>query len=235
MNVVALICARGGSKGLPGKNIRPLVGKPLIGWAIDEIKKVDRIDRIIISTDSEEIASVASKYGAEIPFLRPNELAGDESSEWLVWQHALNYLKETEGSYPDVLIVVPTTAPLRHYQDLENCLDRFEEGDVDIVITVTDAHRSPFFNMVKVNEDQSVNLVIHPDSLVTRRQDAPVVYDMTTVAYVTSPEFVMTSKGIFSGRVGSVHIPLDRAIDIDTAMDFKIAECLLSASHTELK
>ncbi|MBT6050346.1 MAG: acylneuraminate cytidylyltransferase family protein [Candidatus Scalindua sp.] len=235
MNVVALICARGGSKGLPGKNIRPLAGKPLIAWAIDHIREVKRINRIIVSTDSEEIASVASNFGAEIPFLRPAELAQDNSSEWMVWQHAMEYLKKIDGYYPDVLIVVPTTAPLRSSVDLVNCLDEYEKGDVDIVVTATDAHRSPFFNMVKQNEDKTVSLVISPDSKVHRRQDAPVVYDMTTVAYVTSPEFVMNNKGVFDGRVGYVHVPVERALDIDTALDFRIAECLISddSANTE--
>lgn len=235
MDIVALICARGGSKGLPGKNIRPLAGKPLIAWAIDHIREVKRIDRIIVSTDLEEIASVASNFGAEIPFLRPAELAQDNSSEWIVWQHAMDYLKRTDGNYPDILIVVPTTAPLRSSVDLENCLDEYEKGDVDIVVTATDAHRSPFFNMVKQNEDKTISLVISPDSKVNRRQDAPVVYDMTTVAYVTSPEFVMNNKGMFDGRVGYVHVPVERALDIDTALDFRIAECLISDNNANTK
>jgi len=235
MKVVALICARGGSKGLPGKNIRPLAGKPLIAHAIDTIKETKLIDRIIVSTDSDEIASVASSYGAEIPFMRPPELAQDTSSEWLVWQHAMEYLKETDGNYPDVLMVVPTTAPLRSVNDLSNCLNKYKENNVDIVISVTDAHRSPFFNMVKENEDETVKLVIPPEDTVSRRQDAPVVYDMTTVAYVTSPEFVMNNKGLFDGRVGYVHVPAERALDIDTALDFRIAECLISNDDANCK
>lgn len=229
MKVVALICARGGSKGLPGKNIRPLAGKPLIAWAIEQARAVKRIGRIIISTDSEEIATVARQAGAEVPFLRPAELAEDKSPEWLVWRHALDYLKENEGSYPDALIVVPATAPLRAVEDLERCLDEYEKGDADMVITVTDANRSPYFNMVKVFPDGAVGLVIPPDGSITRRQDAPVVYDMTTVAYVANPEFVMTRNGTFEGRVRHVHIPVERALDIDTPLDFKIAECLIDS------
>lgn len=229
MKVVALICARGGSKGLPGKNIRPLAGKPLIAWAIEQARAVKRIGRIIISTDSEEIATVARQAGAEVPFLRPAELAEDKSPEWLVWRHALDYLKENEGSYPDALIVVPATAPLRAVEDLERCLDEYEKGDADMVITVTDANRSPYFNMVKVLPDGAVGLVIPPDGSITRRQDAPVVYDMTTVAYVANPEFVMTRNGTFEGRVRHVHIPVERALDIDTPLDFKIAECLIDS------
>jgi len=228
VQVVALICARGGSKGLPGKNIRPLAGRPLIAWAIAQAAAVRRIGRIIVSTDSEQIAMVAREAGAEVPFLRPPQLAEDHTPEWLVWRHALNHLRQSQGSYPDALIVVPTTAPLRSSLDLENCLDEHEKGGADIVITVTDAHRSPYFNMVKRDADGTVGLVIPPHGVVVRRQEAPVVYDMTTVAYVATPEFVMTRNGIFEGRVRQVHVPAERALDIDTLLDFRFAEFLMS-------
>lgn len=228
MNIVALICARGGSKGLPGKNIRPLAGRPLIAWAIEQARGVKRIGRIIVSTDSDQIAEIARGAGAQVPFLRPADLAQDDSPEWLVWRHALNYLKDSGGDYPEALIVVPATAPLRAVVDLERCLDEFEKGGVDVVITVTDAHRSPYFNMVKVGADGTVNLVIPPEGSISRRQDAPVVYDMTTVAYVVRPEFVMTRNGTFEGRVRHVHVPAERALDIDTPFDFRIAEWLMA-------
>jgi len=229
MNYIALICARGGSKGLPGKNIRPLAGRPLITWAIGHARAVRRIGRVIVSTDSEEIAAVAREAGAEVPFLRPAELAQDKSPERLVWRHALNFLMETDGAYPDALIVVPATAPLRAVEDLERCLDNYEAGGVDTVITVTDAHRNPYFNMVKVLPDGTVSLVIPLEESITQRQDAPTLYDMTTVAYVARPEFVMTRNGIFEGRVRHVHIPAERALDIDTLLDFRIAECLINS------
>jgi N-acylneuraminate cytidylyltransferase len=229
MKAVAFIFARGGSKGLPGKNIRYLAGKPLIGWAIEQASAVARIDRVIVSTDSEEIAEVARTHGAEVPFIRPTELAQDNTPEWLVWRHALNYLKESTGSYPEALVSVPATAPLRAVEDLEHCLDEYEKGGADVVITVTDAHRSPYFNMVKAEGDGCVGLVIPPVGSVFRRQDAPVVFDVTTVAYVVRPEFVMTRNGIFEGLVRHVHVPLERALDIDTPLDFRIAECLMAS------
>lgn len=235
MNIVALICARGGSKGLPGKNIRSLAGRPLIARAIDQARAVKRINRVIISTDSHEIAIVAREAGADVPFLRPAELAQDNSSEWMVWRHALNFLKESDGAYPDALIVVPTTAPLRAILDLEQCLDEYEKNEADVVITVTEAHRSPYFNMVKVHTDGTVGLVISPEGSVIRRQDAPVVYDMTTVAYVANPEFVMTRNGLFEGRVRHVLIPATRALDIDTVLDFEIAECLIGRNLENFK
>ncbi len=228
MKATAFIFARGGSKGLPGKNIRPLGGKPLMAWSIEHALAVKRVARVIVSTDSHEIAAVARAHGAEVPFIRPEELARDDSPEWLAWRHALNYLLDEEGVLPDAMVSVPTTAPLRSPLDIENCLDVYEKGGADMVITVTDAHRSPYFNMVKANADGTVGLVIPPQSVVARRQDVPTVFDMTTVAYVARPEFVLTHNATFEGRVRHVHVPLERAIDIDTLLDFRIAECLLS-------
>ncbi len=227
MKIVAFIFARGGSKGLPGKNIRLLGGKPLIAWSIELALSVDRIDRVIVSTDSDEIAEISRRQGAEVPFIRPAELASDESAEWLAWRHGLEYLKENTGSLPEVMVSVPATAPLRLAVDIENCLDEYEKGSVDVVITVTDAHRNPFFNMVKSNLDGTYGLVIAQPLVVERRQDAPRVYDMTTVCYVANSKFVMTHNSIFEGRVKAVHIPIERAIDIDTLLDFQIAEALL--------
>ena len=234
MNAVALIFARGGSKGLPGKNIRLLGGKPLIAWSIEHALAVRRIARVIVSTDSQEIGAVASEYGAEVPFIRPAELARDDSPEWLAWRHALNYLLDSGGALPDAMVSVPATAPLRLPLDIENCLDEYEKGDADVIITVTDAHRIPYFNMVKINADGTVGLIMPPQSAIARRQDAPPVFDMATVAYVARPEFVMTHNATFQGRVRAVHVPTERAIDIDTLLDFQIAECLMHVRDQKL-
>jgi len=234
MKVVAFIFARSGSKGLPGKNIRPLGGKPLIVWSIEHALAVKRVERLIVSTDSEEIATVARKFGAEVPFIRPAELARDDSPEWLGWRHALNYLRETMGVLPEVMVSVPTTAPLRLPIDIENCLEEYEKGDADTVITVTAAHRNPYYNMVKKNTDGTVALVIPTESAMTRRQNAPQVYDIATVCYVANPEFVMTHNGAFEGRVRAVHVPPERTIDIDTLLDFQIAEGLIKLREKNL-
>ena len=231
MSVTAFIFARGGSKGLPGKNIRPFGGKPLIAWSIEQALAVDRVDRVIVSTDSDKIASVAKDFGAHVPFMRPAELAGDQSPEWLAWRHALDFLKVSEGGLPDAMLSVPATAPLRRQVDLENCLDEYEKGDVDVVITVTEAHRSPYFNMVKENTDGTVGLVIPLQTSIARRQDSPAVFDMATVAYVVRPEFVFSNTSTFEGRVRAVQIPSKRAIDIDTLLDFQIAEYLLGVGE----
>ena len=226
MKYIVLICARGGSKGLPGKNIKPLNGIPLIGWSINIAKQIDRISRIIVSTDSEEIAKVALEYGAEVPFIRPKELAQDDSPEWLTWRHAVNYMKESDDKDVNAIVALPVTAPLRSIGDVNACIDLFESEDVDSVITVSKASRSPYFNMT-VNNNGYTELVISPKSQVTRRQDAPEVFDMTTVAYVVNTDFIKNYNGIFEGKVKSVVIPQERSIDIDTLLDFKIAECLV--------
>lgn len=234
MKATAFIFARGGSKGIPRKNVRAFGGKPLIAWSIAHALAVKRIERVIVSTDSQEIAAVAREYGAEVPFIRPAELARDDSPEWLAWRHALNYLLDNDGALPDAMVSVPTTAPLRLPLDIENCLDDYEKGGADMVITVTDTHHSPYFNMVKTHVDGTVELVIPPQAVIVRRQDAPTVFDMTTVTYVARPEFVMTHHGTFEGRVRAVHVPNERAIDIDTLLDFQIAECLLSLREQKL-
>jgi N-acylneuraminate cytidylyltransferase len=227
MNLVAFIFARGGSKGLPGKNLRLLCGKPMIAWSIEHARAVQRIRRVIVSTDSEEIAEISRQFGAETPFMRPENLASDNSPEWLSWQHAINYLHETEGSFPDAIVSVPVTAPLRKPDDIERCIDDYMVGGADVVVTVSEAHRSPYFNMVKRNADGTVTLVIPPEEGLSRRQEAPQVFDMATVAYVASPQFVLRHRHMFEGRVRAIAVPAERAIDIDTMLDFQIAECLM--------
>ena len=231
MNAIAFIFARGGSKGLPGKNIRPFAGKPLIAWAIQHAMAVGRVRRVIVSTNDPEIAKVAKAYGAEVPFLRPVHLAGDDSPEWLAWRHALEFVRDEEGCIPEAMVSVPVTAPLRKPEDIEICLDIFEEGGVDIVITVNEAHRNPYFNMVKANPNGTVGLLIPSKGGITRRQDAPEVFDITTVAYVADPNFVLTHNSTFEGRVKSAQIPIERAIDIDTLRDFQMAEFLYKKSQ----
>lgn len=223
----ALICARGGSKGVPGKNIRELAGVPLIGHAILRAQEVEQISEVFVSTDSAEIAEVARQYGASVPFMRPADLAADDSPEWKVWQHALRFLQKKYKEAAGGLVVVPATAPLRAAEDIGKCIRKFEEEECDCVITVTEAHRSPYFNMVTTAEDGYTRLVIDHRKKIFRRQDVPAVYDMTTVAYVVRPEFVLSSDGLFSGRVKHVTVPVERALDIDTEFDFKLAEFLL--------
>ncbi len=225
----ALICARGGSKGVPGKNIRELAGIPLIGHAILKALEVEKVSEVFVSTDSDEIAEIAKEYGAIVPFRRPDHLAADDSPEWKVWQHAVRYLQDNYIEPVSGLVVVPATAPLRIAEDIRRCVETYEKSDCDCVISVTEAHRNPYFNMVFTTEDGYSRLVIEQEKYVFRRQDVPVVYDMTTVAYVVRPEFVLSAENLFSGKIKHVVIPMERALDIDTEFDFKIAEFLLNS------
>lgn len=215
---------------MPGKNIKPLGGVPLIGWSINIAKQLDRVSRIIVSTDSEEISTIAKEFGAEVPFVRPEHLARDDSSEWLTWRHAVDYMRDNDEEAESV-VVLPATSPLRSVDDVNSCIDAFEDSEADVVITVSKATRSPYFNMVMNDKDGYASLVVSPKDKITRRQDSPEVYDMTTVAYVVSANFIQNNNGIFDGRVKSVDIPRERAVDIDDLMDFKIAELMLENGH----
>ena len=232
MKYIALICARGGSKGLSGKNIKSLDGIPLIGWSINIAKQIDRISRIIVSTDSKKIAKIATEHGAEVPFIRPADLATDDSPEWLVWRHAVNYM-ENQGEKIDSIVVLPATAPLRSVEDVNNCIDLFEKGGVDSVITVSEASRSPYFNMIINDNNGYSSLAIQSSEVITRRQDTPDVFDMTTVAYVVDVDFIKKFSGIFEGRVKSITNPIERSIDIDNIYDFKFAELILTEQYVK--
>lgn len=222
MKVYAFIFARGGSKGLPGKNILKLGGVPLLAHSIRVAREVPGISEVFVSTDDDDIASVAAEFGATV-IERPAELASDTASEWLAWRHAIEYLL-TEGKPFDVFLSLPATSPLRSVDDVQKCLDALDV-EIDVVITVTPAARSPYFNMVTRDQDGTSHIVMGLGQTV-RRQDAPPVYDMTTVAYVARPTFILNQPGLFSGRVRSVIVPKERAVDIDDAYDFVVAEAL---------
>ena len=199
----------------------------MIAWAIEQALRLECVDEVFVSTDSEEIANIARDYGATIPFLRPAELATDESPEWFAWRHFLDFLNTRGGRLPNVMLSVPTTAPLRLTSDIQRCIDLFELGTTDAVVTISDAHRNPYFNMVNIADEGFASLVAKSPSGNSRRQDSPKVFDMTTVAYVVDTKFIMEHLGLFEGRVKAVHIPPDRAIDIDNLLDFEVAEFLL--------
>jgi CMP-N-acetylneuraminic acid synthetase len=228
MKVPAYIFARGGSKGLPNKNIRLIAGKPLIAWSIEQALSVDQIDSVIVSTDSEEIATISREFGAIVPFMRPQEISGDSSPEWSAWQHALRHFQDSHGFLPEAFVSIPATAPLRLVSDIERCISEFESVKPDAVITMTESRRNPYFNMVLENSNGFVNLVGNSESKIVRRQDAPPVYDITTVCYVLNPEFILTHDSIFDGKVTGVQIPAERALDIDDMYDFQIADFFLS-------
>ncbi|MCC7446579.1 MAG: acylneuraminate cytidylyltransferase family protein [Anaerolineae bacterium] len=225
-HVVGFIFARGGSKGVPRKNIRLLAGKPLIAYAIETAQASQWIERVIVSTDDPEIASVARQYHADVPFMRPAGLARDDSPEWLAWQHAIQQV-QASGSPFDVFVSIPTTAPLRSVADVDACVQLLVESDADMVITVKAASRNPYFNMVTLDSAGYARLVITPGGEVARRQDAPAIYDMTTVAYAARPGFVLRAKSMFDGKLKAVQVPAERALDIDTELDLQFAEFVM--------
>ena len=227
MSKTAFIFARGGSKGLPGKNIKMIAGKPLIAWSIEQALEVDEIERVIVSTDSREIAAISQDFGALVPFIRPPELATDEAPEWLSWKHALNFLLHSEKEMPSELISIPPTSPLRGGNDIRACLDLYRTGKFDTVLAVSEARRNPFFNMLQLHEDGCGRIVIKQDERPARRQDATAVYDISTVCYVINSSFIMKNTSIFDGRIGMHEVSPQNAIDIDSELEFRIAEFLL--------
>ena len=230
MTTYGFVFARGGSKGLPGKNIRPLCGKPLIAWAIEAGLSCGRIDKMIVSTDSEEIADIARQYGAEVPFLRPAELAADQAAEVLSWRHAVRFL-QNQGDKFDIFVSLPATAPLRTVEDICRCIDAYLEGGCDMSVVCTDPYRSPYFNMIKLDDKGYAQIVIKIDGKTyVRRQDAPPVYDLTSVCYVTSPEVILSEKNAWDdkGRVKAIKTARVNAIDIDDLVDFETAEYFMT-------
>lgn len=225
MKNIAFIFARGGSKGLPGKNIKPLAGIPLINYSIKTAKECPSIDEVFVSTDDTSIAEVARKAGAVI-INRPVELASDTSPEWLSWRHAIEWVERHYGKF-QCFVSLPATSPLRDVSDVEGAITKLKNSAADICISVSPASRSPYFNMVRLLDDKTCELVIKPDGAVTRRQDAPEVFDITTVVYAASPEFIKTNNNLFSGVVTTVVIPKDRAVDIDDIYDFLLAEAIV--------
>jgi N,N'-diacetyl-8-epilegionaminate cytidylyltransferase len=226
-NIVCFIFARKGSKGIPNKNIQILDNIPLIAHSIKAGLDSPSIDHVIVSTDSQKIADIALKFGAEVPFIRPKELAQDNSNELDAWKHGIKLYEQYYKKNIDVFISLPPTAPFRSTEDIENCIKEFNNQDCDIVITVKEAKNNPYFNMVK-NNSLGFSEIVIPGSERSffRRQDAPKVFDMTTVAYVADTRYILNSNGILQGKVKSVVIPDDRALDIDNIIDFQFAKFL---------
>ena len=217
------IFARGGSKGLPGKNLLPINDVPLIGHSIEVARKISQISKIFVSTDSAEIAEVGRLFGAEV-LMRPPELASDTASEWDAWKHAIINVEEKYGGF-DQFISLPATAPCRRVNDVERCIQALVD-DVDIVITTTESHSNPWFNMVSEDSDGYAKLV-NTSREFFRRQDCPACQDMATVAYVTRPSFIKNKNAVWDGIVKGVRVPKHRAIDIDTFYDYAVARMLM--------
>ena len=222
---VALICARKNSKGIVNKNLQLLNGKPLIVHSVNCALETKLVKQVMVSTDCPVIAETAVNAGAIVPFLRPAELALDETPEWTVWRHAIKNFFDDQ-SLP--MVVLPPTGPLRTIADINKAINLFMEGDCDIVITSTKAHRNPMFNMVRANADGTVDVANPPKEPIFRRQDAPEFFDITTNCYVVDQTFVMTNKSMFDGKVRQVVVAPETAVDIDTQFDLLWAEFLLA-------
>lgn len=229
--VFAFVFARGGSKGLPRKNVLPLAGIPLVAHSIEVAKKVKGVERVFVSTDDDEIKSIARVFGAEV-IDRPEDLARDNAPEIEAWRHAVNYLKD-KGEEFDVFLSLPATSPLRAQSDVTACLNALDK-ETDVVITVTPASRSPYFNMVSRGNDGRCR-ILSPSSGFSRRQDVPQAYDITTVAYAVKPEFILKHNSLFDGDVKSVVVPKERAVDIDDYWDYKFAEVLLGVKCNDVE
>jgi len=223
--IVCVIPARGGSKGVPRKNIRNLAGKPLIGYAIEQSQQSQYIDRTIVSTEDMEIAAVSKHYGAELPFVRPVDLADDHTSTIDVLLHSINWLEENEKYDFQILVLLHATTPLRSVKDIDLSIEKLIETNAENVFSVTEAHRNPYFNMVEINNDGQVMLVKKGD--FNTRQSAPIVYDMNSSIYVWWKDILKEKKKIILERTEVYVMPKNRSVDIDDSIDFTMAEVLL--------
>lgn len=223
MPTIATICARGGSRGVPGKNIRPLLGKPLIVYTIEQALACRRIDAVYVSTDSEAIAAVARAAGARVPFLRPAELATAEAPKLPVIRHLVAAL-EAQGTAAERIVDLDPTSPLRDLADIDACLALLDEG-TDVVITGYEAEKNPYFNMVEAAADGGVRLVKPPAQGVHTRQSAPRVYAMNASIYVWHRRTL--AKGLWDGRARLHVMPRERSVDIDSELDFRLVELLM--------
>jgi len=223
--ILCVIPARGGSKELPGKNIKKLLGKPLIAYSIEQAKNSKYIDRVIVSTDSHKIANISKKYHAELPFIRPRKLAGDNSSTIDVLLHAVDLMEKNKNCYFGILVLLHATSPLRTVEDIDRCIELLFKKKADNVISVTESHRNPYFNMIEISNVKKIKLVKR-SNFVTR-QSAPRTYDINASIYVWKMDIFKKIKKILLKNTQIYIMPKERSIDIDDNLDFRIAEMTL--------
>lgn len=226
MTTVATICARGGSKGVPGKNIRTMLGRPLIAYTIEQALSAPSIDEVFISTDSEEIADVAVREGAKFLALRPAGLSGDSTPKVPVIEHLVETV-ESSGCTVDRVVDIDATSPLRTVDDIEKAIALLDD-QTDVVITGYLADKNPYFNMVEDKGHGLYGLVNPPTSIVTGRQSAPLVYSMNASIYCWWRSTL--SLGLWSGRVRLHEMPRERSIDIDDELDWQLVELIMRAN-----
>ena len=224
MNIISIIPARGGSKGIPRKNIKLLNGKPLISYSIDASNSCSLIDDTYVSTEDGEISEISKGNNAEV-IERPDELAGDDSSSIDVILHVLDYL-ENRGKLPDLFVLLQPTSPLRTSEDIEASINSFLESDCDSLVSVCELDHRSLLNfsledgfLVQNNNEALFN---------SRRQDIPTHYSLNGAIYITTPEFIRKNRSFYSDKTIPHVMSKEKSIDIDTSFDFKLAEFLLN-------
>ncbi len=232
--ILGLICARGGSKGVPGKNTKEICGKPLIAWSVEAAKNCPEITDIIVSTDDENIAAVAKEYGAEIPFMRPPELARDDTKQIDAIAHALNALKEQGREYGAVVLLQPT-CPLRLPEDITGALALMKRENADTVISVTEEKGVMLSTFYDLDAGQRAHLKFQTPKKGTLRQDYDPIYRRCGVIYILKPDYVLRDGGLYGERVYAYVIPEKRAYDIDSHFDWELTEWLLGKQLQEQK
>lgn len=235
-NWLVIIAARGGSKGIKGKNIRDLCGKPLIAHSILQAKKWGKAAKIVCTTDSDEIASIAKEYGAEVPFRRPARISGDDAGKIDVLRHALTESEKYYKTKFDAVLDLDVTAPIRTVRDINNIIGIYRKKVPDCVFSVVKSRKNPYFNMVERQKDGTVAVCKKPLKKIRRRQDTPVVYDMNTSMYVYKRDFLLDTKNKmpYSKKTYVYEMPDVSAIDIDSEMDFRFIEFLVTKGLVKL-
>ncbi len=228
MKRICTICARGGSKGVKGKNIRPLLGKPLIAYSIEQARRSGLFEVIAVSSDSDLILATAKEFGADYLIKRPDELATDQAAKLPVIKHCVAEVERQTGCSFVVIVDLDATSPLRSVEDIQNAVALLEESGAGNVLTAMPARRSPYFNLVELNENDVVELSKPLKTPIVRRQDAPRCYDMNASIYAWKHQVLFHSNSIFNADTRLYVMPEERSIDIDSELDFKFVEFVMS-------
>jgi CMP-N,N'-diacetyllegionaminic acid synthase len=220
--IIGIIPARGGSKGIPEKNIISLAGKPLICYTIDAAKNSKFLNRIVVSTDDEKIATIAKRNGADVPFMRPGSLAKDDTPSVPVVQHAINFMEEQEGCFFDVIVLLQPTSPFRNEKYIDEAIKKELETGADSVITVCKVKHHPYWNFI-CKEDRLYPLITNSNT-PTRRQDLPQTYAPNGAVYVVKRDILFNQNTMFGKDLRGVIMPPEESIDIDDYYDWFLAE-----------
>lgn len=227
MSLLCTICARGGSKGVVGKNARDLLGKPVLAWSIAQARETGLFDAIAFSSDSDALLEAALKAGADIAVRRPDEMATDTAPKLPAIRHCLAQAIAQTGRTPEVFVDLDVTSPLRLASDITGAVDLLRQSGAPNVITGAPARRSPYFNLVEQRTDGSVGLSKSADPPITRRQDAPRCFDMNASIYVWRVASFLERPAVFYPDTRLFEMPEERSIDIDSDLDFALVELLL--------